>query len=600
MEILSKTYDTLNRQQQKAVTQRRNTVVLAGPGSGKTATLVVKAAYLLTDVISAPQGLACITYNNEAVSEFRKRLERLNIKGSGRVFLGTVHSFCLNCIIRPFAPLVSASVADRQIGSQTITTALLVKAANEIGPDAHPYDLQETITRLRSRIACGEDYSGFADQDIQILNRYQKLLADGGLLDFEGIVEEALTLVREHPWIREILAARFPWVLVDEYQDLGGPLHRIVEECTKAGLQIFAVGDPDQSIYEFAGAEPAYLTSLSERSEFRTIRLKFNYRSGGRLIAASQAALAPSEPRGYEPDPTNKNEGEILFFNGGLIEEQPAVIVAQVLPELQARMVPLDEIAIFYKRKGPFLDRLVKALTDAEIPFILEKNDKYPRTRITSWLQQAMQAGLELAQGKPTEVDLAELEFVYGSMRTEAGLLENDLPLESKAELFDTIIGFREAGQSLRHALELLDKRLRVSALLASAKVDLFGDRDTWEVLQRETEDGKSLGSYTIGDFSTEGRKQGKLVVTTHHSSKGRQFEAVVIPELVQEVFPAAPWVERQLKQERRLFYVAFTRAKKVVALVHGDQYRKRNNSVKQSGVSQFVLEVHKRLTTKD
>ena len=85
---------------------------------------------------------------------------------------------------------------------------------------------------------------------------------------------------------------------MDEYQDLGGPLHRIVEEFAEAGIQIFAVGDPDQSIYEFAGAEPAYLTSLSERSEFRTVRLKFNYRSGRRLIAASQAALAPSEPRG--------------------------------------------------------------------------------------------------------------------------------------------------------------------------------------------------------------------------------------------------------------------------------------------------------------
>jgi len=354
MEILSKTYDKLNRQQQKAVAQRRNTVVLAGPGSGKTATLVVKAAYLLTDVIHAPQGLACITYNNEAVSEFRRRLERLNIKSSARVFLGTVHSFCLNCIIRPFASLVNSSAADRQVGSQTVTTQLLVKAANEIGPDAHPYDLQETITKLRSRIACGEDYGGFADQDIQILSTYQKLLDDAGLLDFEGIVEEALTLVRELLWIREILAARFPWVLVDEYQDLGGPLHRIVEEFAKAGIQIFAVGDPDQSIYEFAGAEPAYLTSLSEQSEFRTIRLKFNYRSGRRLIAASQAALAPSEPRGYVPDPRNQNDGEILFFKGGLIEDQPAVIVAQVLPELQARKFPLDEIAIFYKRKAPF------------------------------------------------------------------------------------------------------------------------------------------------------------------------------------------------------------------------------------------------------
>ena len=342
------------------------------------------------------------------------------------------------------------------------------------------------------------------------------------------------------------------------------------------------------------------MTSLSEQSEFRTIRLKFNYRSGRQLIAASQAALAPSEPRGYESDPGNQDDGEILFFEGGPIEDQPAVIVAQVLPELFARKFPLDEIAIFYKRKGSFLDRLVEALTDSGIPFILEKNDKYPRTRITNWLQQAMQAGLELAQGKPTEVDLAELEFVYSSIRAEAGLAESNLPLESKAKLFDTIIGFRKAGQSLRHALELLDQRLDVRTLLASAKVDLFGDRDTWDILLHETEGGKSLGSYTIGDFSTEGRKQGKLVVTTRHSSKGRQFEAVVIPELVQEVFPAAPWVERQLKQERRLFYVAFTRAKKLVALVYGDQYRKRNNSVKQSGVSQFVIEVNKRLTTKD
>ncbi len=84
-------------------------------------------------------------------------------------------------------------------------------------------------------------------------------------------------------------------------------------------------------------------------------------------------------------------------------------------------------------------------------------------------------------------------------------------------------------------------------------------------------------------------------MVTTHHSSKGRQFAAVVIPELVQEVFPAAPWVEKNLKQERRLFYVAFTRAKRLVALVYGDKYRKRNNTVKQSGASQFVQEVYQR-----
>lgn len=598
MEILSKQYAKLNRQQKKAVRKTGNTVVLAGPGSGKTATLVVKAAYLLTDIIASPRGLACITYNNEAVAEFRRRLELLDIKSSGRVFLGTVHSFCLNCIIRPFAALVGSSAADSQIASQNIATQLLVKAANQIGPDAHPYDLLETITKLRSRIACGEDYSGFADQDLEILKTYRKFLRDESLLDFEGIVEEALELVRREHWVREMLAARFQWVLVDEYQDLGGPLHRIVESLV-GGIRVFAVGDPDQSIYEFAGAEPAYLTSLSERSEFRTIRLKFNYRSGRRLIDASQAALAPSEPRGYKPDPENNDEGEVLFFKSDSISDQPKLIVSEVLPELQARGFPLDEIAIFYKRKGSFLDDLVDELTEAQVPFILEKNDKYPRTRITGWLQHAMRAGLEFAEGTVTEVDLAELEFIYSSIRAEAGISENDLPLEARASMFETIMAFRQPKQTLRKGIDLVDQQLNFSKLFDAAKVDLFGDRESWQILRRETEDAKSLAAYTVSDFSVEGRKQGKLVVTTHHSSKGRQFAAVVIPELVQEVFPAAPWVEKNLKQERRLFYVAFTRAKKLVALVSADKYRKRNNTVKQSGASQFVQEVYQRLANK-
>lgn len=264
------------------------------------------------------------------------------------------------------------------------------------------------------------------------------------------------------------------------------------------GIRVFAVGDPDQSIYEFAGAEPAYLTSLSEQSEFRMIRLKFNYRSGRRLIDASQAALAPSEPRGYEPDPDNKDEGEVLFFKSDSISDQPELIVSQVFPELQARSFPLDEIAIFYKRKGSFLDGLVDALTEAQVPFILEKNDKYPRTRITGWLQQVMRAGPELEEGTPTEVDLAELEFTYSSIRAEAGISENDLPLEARAALFETIMTFRQPEQSLRQGIDLVDQHLDFSELLGAAKVDLFGDRETWQILRRETEDGKSLAAYTV------------------------------------------------------------------------------------------------------
>ncbi len=596
MDVLSKQYDRLNRQQKRAVKRRSNTVVLAGPGSGKTATLVIKAGYLLAEVIQAPQGLACITYNNEAVAEFRRRLERLGIKSSGRVFLGTVHSFCLNAVIRPFAPLVESAAADLQVANEAKASELLSKAANKVGPDAHPYDLRESMTRLRSRIICGEDYSGFGDIDIEILKHYFGLLKAEGLLDFEGIVEQALELVRGHKWVRDLLAARFPWVLVDEYQDLGGPLHRIVEALTAAGIRIFAVGDPDQSIYEFAGAEPAYLTGLSEHSEFGTVRLKFNYRSGNRLIAASQAALAPAEPRDYEADPNNEDQGEVLFFKGESIDDQPTVIADEVIPELVARKFPFEEIAIFYKRKGEFLNQLVAALNDSKIPFLLEKHDKYPRTRLTHWLQEAMAAGLQMAQGNPPETDLAEIESVYRSIREEAGVAEGRLSLEDKTELLQVLLDLSRADGSLRQSLESVDRRLNLSRLFNLARVDLFGDKETWRVLQQETAPGGSLAAYTVRDFSLDGRIQGKITLTTHHSSKGRQFAAVVIPELIQEVFPAAAWIDKRLKQERRLFYVAFTRAKRLVALVYGDTYRKRDGTAKQSGVSQFVKEVHKRL----
>lgn len=147
---------------------------------------MLKAAYLLCELIPGPRGLACITDNNEAVAEFRRRLEVFGIKSSGRVFLGTVHSFCLNCMIRPFAHLAGSTAGELEVAPESTSLKLLSKAANEVGPDVHPFDLQETITKLRSRLACGEDCSGFGDTDFEILEHYRKLLIADSLLDLEG------------------------------------------------------------------------------------------------------------------------------------------------------------------------------------------------------------------------------------------------------------------------------------------------------------------------------------------------------------------------------------------------------------------------------
>src|SRR5262249_30909236 len=150
------------------------------------------------------------------------------------------------------------------------------------------------ITRYRRAVACSEDVSGFANTDPLVAEAYENSLRNNGVIDFEGMIVVALHLIEQHAWIRELVAARFPWLIVDEYQDLGGPLHGIVTKLIDlAGVKVFAVGDPDQTIYDFNGANPKYLNELADRKDFQSIRLKFNYRSGQRIIAASQAALAP-------------------------------------------------------------------------------------------------------------------------------------------------------------------------------------------------------------------------------------------------------------------------------------------------------------------
>jgi DNA helicase-2/ATP-dependent DNA helicase PcrA len=594
VESLHKEFARLNTKQKVAVEEAGNTVVFAGPGSGKTATLVLKAAYLLAQIIPPPRGLACITYNNEAASEFRNRLEGLGVRASGRVFLGTLHSFCLNCIIRPFSPLVDPGTSDIEVITDPRASEFLKSAANKVGPDLHPFDLKEMITKLRSRMACQEDYSGFADSDLKILQLYQQALKSESLVDFEGIVEQALEIIRENAWVRDFLAARFPWVLVDEYQDLGGPLHKIIEELVAGGVRIFAVGDPDQCIYDFTGAEPSYFLELTTRKDFETVRLNLNYRSGKKLIAASQAALAESDPRDYKPDPARTDEGEILFFKGASTDEHPNIIVNQVIPELIARSLRYEDIAVFYKRKNRFFSELIQAFDKAKIPYFLEKNDKYPKTRLTRWLQQIIEAGLELEHEGASTLDLDELERAYDAMLIEAdGSVAS--PLESRVALFRAITSVRDPQEPLADIFKRLDTLLDISRLMQNPQ-DLYGDRDTWAFLSTSAQGGKPLDGYTAEDFSMEGKKQGKLTLTTNHSSKGRQFGAVVIPELVNEVFPERPWDPKKLRWERRLFYVAFTRAKSVVALVFGNVYRKKNGDLRQTDISPFVREVHKRL----
>src|SRR5260370_23463422 len=152
MRDIQREFERLNDEQKEAVRSDGNTVVLAGPGSGKTETLVIKIAHLLSNDIQAPRGLACITYNNDSVKEFRTRLAGFGIYPGRRIFLGTVHSFCLNCILRPFGRLASERFQTGiQVAAEKRAGSLLEKALGQAGLNESPTCVATRLTRLRRR-----------------------------------------------------------------------------------------------------------------------------------------------------------------------------------------------------------------------------------------------------------------------------------------------------------------------------------------------------------------------------------------------------------------------------------------------------------------
>src|SRR3990170_6309492 len=236
----------------------------------------------------------------------------------------------------------------------------------------------------------------------------------------------SVELIIGHDWIRRLIASRFPWLVVDEYQDLGGPLHRIVTVLANlAGVRIFAVGDPDQTVYDFTGANPKYLKELAERPDFKSLRLQFNYRSGGDLIAASQAALAPEDgPMPYLPDPERKDRGRVEFRKATDDLPGHAATTLGAVREAIAAGTPPHEIAVLYRQKNELLPEIREVFDRSEIAYVAERDAQYPKSPLSRWLQRA--AGWAVSPPDERETLFTGLLSSYVSLLTEAGKPQDD------------------------------------------------------------------------------------------------------------------------------------------------------------------------------
>ncbi len=392
---------------------------------------------------------------------------------------------------------------------------------------------------------------------------------------------------------------------MDEYQDLGGPLHGIVTKLVDlAGVKVFAVGDPDQTIYDFTGANPQYLIELGQRRDFQPIRLKFNYRSGNRIIIASQAALAPEEPRNYAPDPNREEQGEINFIEANGRNTDHAKKTVEAVKESLAAGIKPEEIAILYRANGALVDAIKDELTRQEVDFVWERDGKFPNSSFIVWLQRL--AAWSLSEPADREHTFSALYHDLHFLLQAAGKVEGDEnSLEFRVLLWEiateVVNHETNAGTWLAEAEMLIDFES-----MLSASEEYAHDLECYTSLKEMLDNGGSQGEAPLSAFAATGKVRNKVILTTLHGSKGRQFDVVVLPGCAEGVLPAWTWssrnrrweapANRPLLQSRRLFYVGLSRARHVIHLVHADQWEDKRGNLLKGGCSRFVNEIHAKL----
>jgi DNA helicase-2/ATP-dependent DNA helicase PcrA len=558
----------LVKRQLQPVLHSGSSAVLAGPGSGKTRVLVAKAALLLETEVQEPYQVACITFTRSAAMEIRERLVRLAPASAHRVWAGTVHGFCLNAILRPFSHLAGMPAVSDSILSTTQQVEALQLAFDkaDIGEEiASLKALEGRGTRIRRRVALGEGPDESDDPRwYKAMRCYDETLRATAALDFEAITIRTLALLRDNPEIAELVRARYPWLLVDEYQDLGGVLHEIVLVLAAAGVKPFVVGDPNQCIMSFSGAAPEYFHNLRETPGVKSFDLAQNFRCSERVAEASLRVLGVSSTEEWEQD-----EGEdggftrILEVAGGVTSH--AAIVTAAIAELFADNPTPGTIAVLYKqsplypgggRKIDVREALLDSLMSSELEFSAERGTVWPRSELIDFLRDCAIWAVERNAGETGHVLIRDLLRRWARITGRAGRLDR---VESQRKLYCSLLTSTEPDLEVGEWLGRLDSSLDLASdIREGGSAD---SRDSLKLLGQG-----QAGSSTVLEFSGKVQQTSTITLTTYHSAKGREWDYVFLPYIVEAHVPGwhrGSWGSASnLSEGRRALHVAISRAR--------------------------------------
>jgi DNA helicase-2/ATP-dependent DNA helicase PcrA len=643
----------LNAEQRDAVLQTEGTVlILAGAGSGKTRVIAHRIAHIISTGLAPVNGLLAVTFTNKAAEEMRSRVSALLAADCSKMWISTFHALCAR-LLRREAPAIGLS-RDFVIYDSSDQLAVVKQALKELNIDdtlLQPRAALSRISHAKNTMQGPETFdSGWNPRDTQIgrvYAYYLNALRESNALDFDDLLLKTLDLVEKAEHVRERYARQFRYVMVDEYQDTNRPQYLLVRRLAEHHRNICVVGDPDQSIYKWRGADLRNILDFEQDfPETTIVRLEQNYRSTQVILDTASAVIRQNRNRKDKRLWTDKDGGaKVLYFRGNdeleeadfitrtarraLAEDGDSTVAVLYRINSQSRAIEdaLMREGVAYRIVGGvrFYERKEIKDTLAYLKLVINPYDDVSLRRVINvpsrGIGKGVMDGLE-ALGPPAELPpllAAGLEPVATSgalwVRIERAIAEKALAPRALASITvfrDLIVSLTDmartepvsiaVGKVLDQSGYLRDLREERSEE-ADARIQNLAELVSAAREYEARDPEPSLGGFVdqlslLSEVDEEtGSRNARVWLMTLHAAKGLEFPVVFMTGLEEGLFPhsRARDEEEELEEERRLCYVGMTRARERLVLTNAAR-RRVFGDYQSTSPSRFLSEVPQEL----
>ena len=623
--------DILNDKQLEAVKRTEGPLlVLAGAGSGKTRVLTMKVAYLVNECGINPYNVLAITFTNKAAKEMKERIFKMLGPIARDIQISTFHSLGLLFIKENYEKLgyeKNFTILD----SDDVLTIIkkILKDMNLDPKTYNPRAIRNKISSAKNELMDSKHYSRFANSDydriiLSVFEKYEDKLKKNNSLDFDDLLFLPIKLFKKNPDVLKFYQDRFEYILVDEYQDTNEAQYQFIKLLAKKNRNICVVGDLDQSIYGFRGANFRNILNFEkDYPDAYVVPLEENYRSTGNILNVANDIIKNNKQRKEKKLWTHNEEGTKIRYHRAFDEKDEAYFVMKEIESLRDNGTDLKDIAVLYRTNAQSRN-MEDALLKENIPYkVVGSFYFYNRKEIKDLISY-----LKLIYNSNDDVSLMRVINVPKRQigpKTIESLSER--ALECGVSLYETI----SSGKELLFKNLIEEIKAESENLSLTELVDLILDKTG---MRKELVDAKSLeadirlenleefksitknfeennGVISLEEFleeislvaDMEEHKSNDDVVTlmTIHSAKGLEFDHVFLIGMEEGLFPHSNCLDSEddIEEERRLCYVAVTRAKKTLTLVNAKR-RMLYGNTNVNMPSRFISEISDEYLEKD